>query len=164
MSRITTIEIDKQDIKFSAAHFTIFSSAERERLHGHNFSVSLAVDAGVGDDGLCFSYHLLKDRLRKVCHDLDEYTLLPALSPHMSVEEIDDQYIACHNGQNIPFLVSDTLVLPVCNTTVEELSNYLLNLLLEDRDFIVGNQLQRMRVGVSSGPGQTGYSQWVADE
>ena len=34
MEELTTIEIDKENLKFSAAHFTIFSGTERERLHG----------------------------------------------------------------------------------------------------------------------------------
>ena len=50
----TTIDILKEDIKFSAAHFTVFSATERERLHGHNFHVGLSVTAPVGSNGMCF--------------------------------------------------------------------------------------------------------------
>ena len=32
INALTTIEISKEDLKFSAAHFTIFSATERERL------------------------------------------------------------------------------------------------------------------------------------
>ena len=40
MTQLTTIELSKEYLKFSAGHFTVFSATERERLHGHNFSVS----------------------------------------------------------------------------------------------------------------------------
>ena len=39
------------DLHFSAAHFTIFSATERERLHGHNYSVSARFVAPQGDNG-----------------------------------------------------------------------------------------------------------------
>ena len=70
----TCIEISKEDLKFSGAHFTIFSATERERLHGHNFKVSLLLTADVGDNGMCFSYVEIKTRLRKLCAQLDENT------------------------------------------------------------------------------------------
>ena len=45
MSRLTTLYIDKEAHKFSAAHYTIFSASDRERLHGHNYSVSARIVA-----------------------------------------------------------------------------------------------------------------------
>ena len=160
MARLTTIEIDKEDIKFSAAHFTIFSATERERLHGHNFKVFMSVVAPVHDDGLCFSYHLLKDRLRDFCNSLDEYTILPAHSPNMSVEDDGNTFVANHNGDVMRFLKTDTKVLPVRNTTVEELSHFILETLREDQQFVQENEIQHMLVKVSSGPGQCGSSEW----
>ena len=42
---LTTINICKEALKFSGAHFTIFSATDRERLHGHNFRVRAEVTA-----------------------------------------------------------------------------------------------------------------------
>jgi 6-pyruvoyltetrahydropterin/6-carboxytetrahydropterin synthase len=53
MGRLATLYIDKESHKFSAAHFTIFSATERERLHGHNYSVSAKIVAPLGDNGCC---------------------------------------------------------------------------------------------------------------
>lgn len=159
----TSIEISKEDLKFSGAHFTIFSATDRERLHGHNFKVSLLLTADVGDNGMCFSYVEIKSRLRKLCGSLDEYTLLPAQSPYMRVIERDDLYIAQFNGEEIPFLKTDTLVLPVRNTTVEEFARYLLELLLTDAPFIEGNEIAELVMKVSSGPGQWGSASWTRD-
>jgi len=158
--RLTTIEIDKEYLKFSAAHFTIFNATERERLHGHNFRVSASATSPVGDNGLSFPYHLLKEKLRQLCEALDEYTLLPAQSPHMRVAREGDHYRADYNGERLLFPAADTLLLPLRNTTVEELSYYLLQQLLEDRAFIDNNELRMVEVRVSSGPGQCGCSQW----
>lgn len=159
----TSIEISKEDLKFSGAHFTIFSATDRERVHGHNFKVSLVLTADVGDNGMCFSYVEIKSRLRKLCSRLDEYTLLPAQSPYMRVVERGDFYIAEFNGEEIPFLKTDTLVLPVRNTTVEEFARYLLELLLTDAPFIEGNEIAELVMKVSSGPGQWGSASWTRD-
>ncbi|MDC0574224.1 6-carboxytetrahydropterin synthase, partial [Luminiphilus sp.] len=48
MSQLATLHINKQAHKFSAAHFTIFSATDRERLHGHNYGVSARIVAVMG--------------------------------------------------------------------------------------------------------------------
>ena len=159
----TCIEISKEDLKFSAAHFTIFSATERERLHGHNFKVSLLLTADVGDNGMCFSYVEIKKRLRKLCAGLDEYTLLPSESPYLRIAEEGDYYIAQFDGERLMFLKADTLLLPLRNTTVEEFARYLLQLLLGDAPFIETNDIRELTMKVSSGPGQWGSANWVRD-
>ncbi|GAB3383395.1 6-carboxytetrahydropterin synthase [Spongiibacter taiwanensis] len=156
----TCIEICKEDLKFSGAHFTIFSATERERLHGHNFKVSLLLTAEVGENGMCFSYVEIKKRLRRLCATLDEYTLIPNQSPYMSVTEDGPYYTALFAGEEMKFLKSDTLLLPIRNTTVEEFARYLLQRLLEDAPFIEGNEISELVMKVSSGPGQWGSASW----
>lgn len=158
---LTTIEINKEDIKFSAAHFTIFSAGERERLHGHNFAVQLAVTAPVGADGICFSYKDVKTRIRALCEELDEYTLLPAQSPHLRIVEEAEFYVVHFHREKIPLLKSDTLLLPVRNSTVEEFARYLLQRFIGDDDFLGRRNICAVTVKVSSGPGQCGSSHWA---
>ena len=162
MSRLTTITLAKEYQKFSAAHFTIFSATERERLHGHNFRVEAAITVPVGEDGLCFSYRLYKDILKQVCEELDEYVLLPADSPHLKISENDDFYIASFNGESMPFLKSDTRVLPIRNSTVEEFAHYILQKLLANNNQGERIDIQALEVRVYSGPGQSGSSCWTA--
>ena len=38
---VTTVELQKESMKFSAGHTTIFSATEREPLHGHMYQVYL---------------------------------------------------------------------------------------------------------------------------
>jgi 6-pyruvoyltetrahydropterin/6-carboxytetrahydropterin synthase len=158
MERLTTIYIDKESHKFSAAHFTIFSATERERLHGHNFSVAARIVAPVDDNGLTGDYAVYKNQIRKLCDSLDEYTLMPADSPYLMIEEDGDYYRVTHDADCLSFLKADTLVIPVRNTTVEDLSWYLLQQLLEDKAFLEAQDIREIEVMVSSGPGQTGSS------
>jgi 6-pyruvoyltetrahydropterin/6-carboxytetrahydropterin synthase len=163
MENLTTIEISKEDIKFSAAHFTVFSATERERLHGHNYAVRLAVTAPVGDDGICFSYKEIKSRLRALCETLDEYTLIPQFSPHLRIEDEGDFYLVRFNGERIPLLKSDTLLLPIRNSTVEEFARYLRDCFVGDGSFVATRDICEVVMRVSSGPGQWGSSTWQSD-
>ncbi len=163
MEQLTTIEISKEYLKFSAAHFTVFSETDRERLHGHNFKVAAKVTAPVGPNGMCFSYRILKDKLEALCASLDEYLLLSAESPHLVISEEGENYRVGFNGETMLFLKADTLLLPVRNATVEEYSRYLLGRLLEDRELIDGHDIREVGIKVSSGPGQWGSARWKKD-
>ncbi|MFT5693224.1 MAG: 6-pyruvoyltetrahydropterin/6-carboxytetrahydropterin synthase [Oceanicoccus sp.] len=158
--RLTTIHIDKEDFNFSIAHFTIFSATERERLHGHNYQVSAEITAPVDDNGMTFDYKLYKERIRQCCENIDEYLLLPSLSPHLEIAEDDTFYRVEFNGELMYFLKSDTLLLPVLNSTVEEYSNYILEYLLSFSTDIQQYDVRELVIKVSSGPGQSGSSQW----
>mgnify|MGYP001824360684 CR=1 FL=1 len=160
MERLTTIHIDKESHKFSAAHFTIFSATERERLHGHNFSVAARIVAPVDDNGLTGDYAVYKSQIRKLCDAIDEYTLLPAQSPYLEIVEEGDYYRVRHHEDEMLFLKADTQLLPLRNTTVEDFSHFLLETLLEDEAFLEAQDVRAIEVMVSSGPGQTGSSSW----
>lgn len=160
MTRLTTLHINKEAHKFSAAHFTIFSECERERLHGHNYSVSARIVAPMGENGFSADYNVYKRRLRKLCDDLDEYMLLAGNSPWQQLSLSDDEVIVVFAGKTLRFPRDETLILPVVNVTVEELAHYLLGLMLEASG---GEVLAELEIGVSSGPGQTGSAVWRAE-
>jgi 6-pyruvoyltetrahydropterin/6-carboxytetrahydropterin synthase len=161
MEQLTTLYIDKESHKFSAAHYTIFSASERERLHGHNYSVSARIVAPMGENGFSADYNVYKNRLKALCDALDEYMVLAADSPHQTVEKQGDNYLVRYAEEEMLFLCSDTLVLPILNATVEEFSHYLLNKLLEAS---AGDDLREIELCVASGPGQKGCAIWRAGD
>ncbi|MCB1707418.1 MAG: 6-carboxytetrahydropterin synthase [Halioglobus sp.] len=158
MEQLTTLYIDKERHKFSAAHYTIFSATERERLHGHNYSVSARIVAPMGDNGFAADYTVYKQRIGALCEALDEYVLLAGESPHQRIEEAGDYYRVSFAGQQMQFLRSDTLVLPIRNATVEEFSRYLLRGLVT---LSVGEDIRQIELCVASGPGQKGCASWA---
>ncbi len=156
---MTRIEISKEYLHFAAAHFTLFSATEREHLHGHNFQVTLDVDAPVGDDGLTFDYNILKNAVKALCDELDEQVLMPRHSPYVTIEQ-DEQYTyVVFAGERIPFLPRDLTLLPVRNVTVEELSHYLLAQLRARTD-IKPLDIRRITLRCSSGEGQWATAHW----
>lgn len=162
MSRLTTIELAKEYLKFSVAHFTIFNASERERLHGHNFTVSAKITAPVDDNGLCFPYNIFKKYLKSLCKQLDEYTIIAKDSPHLSITEQGDYYHVAFNNDQLILLKTDTLLLPVRNTTVEELAHYLVQI-MSRAPIVSEHNVQSIQLFVSSGPGQSGSGVWSVE-
>ena len=158
--KIGRIEIAKQALNFSAAHFTIFSSTEREDLHGHNFQVECEMTSPIDENGLIFDYNLVKQMMKAICDELDEKTILPEKSPYLKLVREPDYLIAEYHEERIPFLYRDVVTLPIANVSVEELSHYYLDRLLTHRD-IAQRDISEMTVRISSSPGQLGSATWV---
>lgn len=159
MARLTTLYIDKEAHKFSAAHFTIFSAQERERLHGHNYSVSARIVAPMGPNGFSADYNVYKNRIARLCKPLDEYMLVAGDSPFQTIAMEGEEVWVTFADRTLKFFRDETRVLPVVNVTVEELAHYLLGELMEESS---GEGLVEVELGVSSGPGQTGSAIWRA--
>lgn len=155
MNEAVVIRLAKQNMKFSAAHFTIFNATERERLHGHNFTVEVDIHARMLGNGMCFDYGVYKDRVVALCRELNEWTILPTRSPYLRIEEAGEHVHAHFNGQRIPFLRGDVLLLPIENATLEEFACWFLQRLCEDRDALRAHAIDAIEVRVLSGPGQS---------
>lgn len=154
MSKVA-IEVVRESLHFSAAHFTIFSATERERIHGHNFHVNGVFESEVGEDGLCFDYGDLKRVLQALCDELDERFLIPARSPYLAIDADDDTATIRFNSDQITMPRDDALLLPLRNITVEELATWFADRLRDDQDFTALN-VSKMEIKVASGSGQWG--------
>ena len=153
MNRMVTIDVNNQYLHFSSAHFTIFSATDRERLHGHNFSVRARARSKVEGNGLAFDYNELKQALYSICQTLDEYTLIAQNSPYLNISESDEYFEVIHNDQKMFFLKTDTLLLPLLNITLEELSGYLLSNLISS-GLVKNAGIEYLELEIGSGPGQ----------
>ncbi len=160
--RLTTIELFKENQKFSAGHFTIFSATERENLHGHNFTIAVALTGTVGDNGLMADYGRFKRKISEMCDLWNETFLLPGRSPHLRIERTDYGLIAHYADERIPFLDRDVTVLPVANVTIEELARLFGERLTEDRALLASLAVVGVTVKCASGPGQWASWRWSA--
>ena len=160
MNRTTRIELAKENFKFSAGHFTIFSATERENIHGHNFTVQVAFDAAVEENGRTFDYGIAKRFIEALCRSLNETFLVPDRSPHLRIEE-NDGYLFLHfNHEKIPFLLRDIKRLPIENVTIEDLSLYLLGCFVEQFVQAGSYPISAVELRVFSGPGQSANAVW----
>ena len=160
MPILSSIEIEKSYLHFSAAHFTIFSATNRERLHGHNWRIAVEITGEIGDDGLCFDYAIYKEILKNLCARYDEYTLIADQSPHLEITQDSDYYYIKHDGRTQPLLKTDTILMPVQNITIESLSQYFLSELTKDQHHLDELNIHAFEMRVSSGPNQWGICRW----
>jgi 6-pyruvoyltetrahydropterin/6-carboxytetrahydropterin synthase len=161
--KLGRIEIAKQALNFSAAHFTIFSRTEREDLHGHNFQVECELTSPIDYNGLIFDYSLIKRVMKELCDELDEKTILPEKSPYLQLERDGEYIVGIYGDERMPFLPRDIITLPISNASVEELCHYLLERMLAHPE-IQAEDIREMTVKVSSSPGQNGTASWYIDD
>lgn len=162
MTYKTTIELFKENMKFSAGHFTVFSATERERLHGHNFSVKAFIKLEVEENGMAADYNVFKDWVRALCNSLDEYFIIPELSPFLTISKSQDgsKIIVKHNTDELVFLSQDIKLLPISNTTIEEFSRYFVQELCKNNEVLEKCKISELEIQVSSGAGQWGGHKW----
>ena len=159
--QLTTIEISKENLTFSSAHFTLFSATDREDLHGHTFRVSLEATAAIQSNGLTFDYNILKVALKRLCDELDEKVLMPTKSPYLKIESDNNYTYILFASERIPFLERDLKLLPIRNITVEELAHYMVDRLLEQEE-IRDQSLMKLVLKCASGSGQWANAEWTA--
>lgn len=162
--QLTTIDLHKEEMKFNAGHFTIFSATERERLHGHQFTVQAEITSEVGESGITFDYSIYKKKIIALCQELNEIFLIAGESPYLKIER-DNNYVYLHfDKEKIPFLEKDILVLPLRNITVEELSRWFLIKLTENKEDLDQHHIHKMIIKVYSCPGQSGSTSWSREK
>lgn len=157
---LTVVELQKESMKFSAGHTTIFSATEREPLHGHMYSVYLALTTWVETNGMTFDYRYYKKRVHELCDHLNQTFLMPQFSPFLTFEEDDTYYYFTFNHKKIPFLKEDVTLMPLTNITVEELSRWFVLELIKDNDELVRHRIEKVYVKVFSAPGQSASHAW----
>lgn len=160
MKQLSIIELQKESMHFSAGHFTIFSETERENFHGHNYQVGISLYTWIEHTGLSFDYRLYKHHIQNLCKKLDQTFLMPGNSPYLTWKEENGYIWFTFNHQKIPFLPSDVTIIPVSNITVEELSRWFIQALLDDKQQLIDHNIHKVVVKVFSGQGQSGSASW----
>ncbi len=157
---LTTVELQKESMKFSAGHTTIFSATEREPLHGHWYGVYLALTTWVEENGMTFDYRYYKQKVHELCKQLNQTFLMPQYSPFLTYAEDDEYYYFTFNHKKMPFLKEDITLLPLSNITVEELSRWFVNELIKNQDQLNTHRIEYLQVKVFSAPGQSASHSW----
>jgi 6-pyruvoyltetrahydropterin/6-carboxytetrahydropterin synthase len=153
-----SVVVSKDYLKFAAAHF-IAHPGFREPLHGHNYQVSVRVEAELGTDGYVLDFGLVKRVAKALCEELDERVLVPADSDCLTVA-VDDARVemTTAEGDRFAFPRCDCAVLPIVHSSAEELAAYLLERLRSALAREAGGRvIAALEVGVAEAPGQVAY-------
>lgn len=126
------IHVSKDNLMFAAGHFVAYNGDQVEPLHGHNYRLSVTLEGPQDENAYVFNFVTLKRTMKRVADTLDHRMLLPRDSRLISVEEQDDGIIARVGARWYRFPREDVVILPVPNTTVEMLAQYLCARLLDE--------------------------------
>jgi 6-pyruvoyltetrahydropterin/6-carboxytetrahydropterin synthase len=121
------VHVRKDYLVFSSAHFITFAGHRCEALHGHNYRVGVAIDGELDPDGwYVLDFSVLKHLMKRLCDEIDHKVLLPLSNPKLTVGEQDSSVTVAYMGQpRYVFPRDDCALLPIPNTTVEMLAQYL---------------------------------------
>lgn len=147
------VELAKEDFKFSAAHFTIFSPAEAEPLHGHNYRLTVSLRGEALDErDFLVEFSPVKRAIRRLCAELDESVLLPAHSPDLEIRRSGDGTVTVTFADRIYTLPEpEVRLLPIKNVTVEALARWCWRRLVDALDL---TGVESLEVAVGETPGQ----------
>lgn len=121
------VSVTKDYLVFASAHFITFAGHRCETLHGHNYRVGVVVEGALDPESwYVFDFVTLKHIMRKLCDDIDHRVLLATGNPHLQIAEQDESVtVAYDNRPRYMFPKRDCALLPLPNTTVEMLAEYL---------------------------------------
>ena len=147
--------VGKENLKFNAAHFMAYPGF-RERLHGHNYHVTVRIEGDLGADGYVLDFGLVKQATKRVCEALDEYTILPALSDCLRITEQGESVEAVYeDGARFVLPRSDVILLPIVHTSAEELARYVAGRVRAELVAVGARPWRRLEVSVAETRGQS---------
>ncbi len=121
------IEVNKEYLNFSAAHFLIFSDGQREPLHGHNYRVHFYGEAPqLNQQDMVFDFLDIKPLIKKICDQLDHRLLLPTENELLKIETHNQQTSIRVGVEEFNIPSADIKLLPLHNISAEALAAYLL--------------------------------------
>ena len=153
-----SISVDKEYLKFSVAHFLIFPDGSQERLHGHNYRVTLELEAALDAHGLVLDFIEVKPVIRELCDELDEHWIIPGTHPVLThVVRADGVMEVRYRDSYYAAPAGDCIVLPINNTSAENLSAWIGREMLKRlRDRFPHLKVHAMSLAVEETPGQRG--------
>jgi len=160
----TQIHIRKENIKFSAAHMTVFPDGKKEGLHGHNYQVELSVTLKETSFKKMVPFSDFKKTLKEICESWDEKVLLAARNPFY--EEIQKnkkeiEFKLCKKRYVIP--LDEIQLLELDNISSETLAEHFLRVFIQRMG---EKELKKVALAASirieESPGQGASATWLA--
>lgn len=155
------VVVEKGYLNFSVAHFISFGG-KCERLHGHNYAVSVELEGELTEDRYVLDFVVLKKIVREICDSLDHRFLLPQRSESLDIRRTAEEWEIRFEDRRYLLPDKDVLPLPLDNITAERLAEYISDQLIEELDDqgVDGvENLASITVGVEESPGQTAFYQ-----
>jgi 6-pyruvoyl-tetrahydropterin synthase len=159
------VGVDK--FKFSAAHFIAYDGF-RERLHGHNYSISVRIRGTnmLGSDGYVVDFGEVKAAVHTLCKRMNEHFIFPQnssvlVSSAANTKESTSFRFTCKvDGSSFSLPMKDVLCLPIEHSSAEELAEYVWFTLVTEffkPESLLSRGVLEMEIGVGEAPNQIAY-------
>lgn len=152
MKPVTKIRIYKSEHHFAAAHFLV-DMGKCERLHGHNYAVTVELAGSPGEDNTIIDFHKINPVTAKICAALDHRILLAQKDERHEVTINNGQVEVRFAGKMYSFPANECVFLPLPATTVERLAAYIADQLVDELVASL-DHVDWIEVGVGEGSGQ----------
>jgi len=149
------IVIAREQYKFSCAHMTVFPDGTKERLHGHNYTLAIAIDLDSVALADMIPFSSIKSALAALCAEFKERVLIAEANPHLTFARRDATEVEltlC--GKRYVFPAEDVLVLPLDNISAEMLALHCANVLKSKLGPVLPAHARSLEVTVEESPGQ----------
>ena len=150
------ITLERNSLRFSAAHFTT-SSSGCEPLHGHNYDVLVEIRGALSSDSWVLDFVEAKRIIAAICKELDHKFILALGSPRLRIVECEVEYEISFGDRRYVIPKADVAALPIDNSTAERLAEWLAGRIAAEVTAAGGANLEEISVGVEEAPGQAGW-------
>lgn len=150
------VELEKDTLVFSAAHFITFNGNICESLHGHNYRVKCEVVGPLDENGYVVDFIALRDSLTEIVSRLDHHVVLPANHEMIKVNQDEKETTATFESKRWVFPNEDCVILPIANTTAELMASFIARELKTMTKDKFGDKISKLIVGVDENRGQWG--------
>jgi len=149
------ILIARDQYKFSCAHMTVFADGTKERLHGHNYTIALAIEVERVELSAMIPFAPIKEALGELCATWKEHVLIATKNPFLVIVRDDTELELTLCGERYVMPRGDALLLPIDNISVEALAAHVAELLRERIAELAARAGGRsIEVTVAESPGQ----------
>ncbi len=157
------VDVTKEAFTFSAAHFITVAGDICERIHGHNYGVRVSVEGPLDENRYVVDFIALRDAMLQLTQHLDHHVLLPTQHTMIHVAQEGNEVIARFREKRWVFPAEDCILMPVINTTAEEIARVLAEQIIEMTNAKFGSALNWIEVAVDENHGQWGVCRlpWI---
>ncbi len=149
--------LQKEQLVFSSAHFITFAGDICECLHGHNYGVRGEVLGKLDENRYVIDFIAFRDTLATIVKRLDHHVILATKHPMISVTKEGKEITARFRDKRWVFPEEDCILLPITNTTAEEIAWWIGQECLKTLYATIGDRLEWIEIGVDEDNGQWGF-------
>lgn len=150
------VEVAKEAFTFAAAHFITFAGDICERIHGHNYGVRVTVEGPLDENRYVVDFIALRDAVLEITGGLDHHVLLPTDHKEILISTDATETTARFRDRRWVFPNEDCVMLPVVNTTAEEIARVIAEKVRQQTAEKFGGAISWIEVAVDENHGQWG--------